>query len=119
MVRHRIRLAAAALTLAVVAGLLLHGQAAPTPGRFIAFGASASATPSPVQPLASLLATPAPPSDTGVLGGLRQPLGSMLQGLNSETATAAGGEYDLLHELGEALRQRLDQLLGWVTTHHP
>jgi hypothetical protein len=48
-------------------------------------------------------------------GGLRLPLGSILQRLNADTAATASGEYTLLHQLGDALRDRIDGFLHWVT----
>ena len=119
MAARRLRLFALAAVLAVAAGVAIHtaGQSA-APGSFVNWPSAATPAISGA-PLASLLpsVTPPPPPDGGLLGGLRIPLSAMLQGLNQETEASAAGQYSILSELSDALRQRIDSFLNWVTAH--
>ncbi|MBV8302250.1 MAG: hypothetical protein JOY68_10055 [Candidatus Dormibacteraeota bacterium] len=119
MAIRRLRLFAVAAALAAAVGVAVHsaGQSA-GPGSFVDW--PSAATPPASAPLASLLpsTTPPAPADGGLLGGLRVPLSAMLQGLNQETAASAAGQYNILSELSDALRERIDSFLSWVTAHH-
>ncbi|MBV8529396.1 MAG: hypothetical protein JOZ75_13885 [Candidatus Dormibacteraeota bacterium] len=59
-------------------------------------------------------ATPAP-SPASSLGGLQLPLSGMFQQLNSETENTAVGQFAILHDIGDAIRDRVVQFLQWVS----
>jgi hypothetical protein len=115
MLVRRAHLILLGLGIAVAAGLFVHSAAAQPalPGRFLTWPAAATpaATSAPSLPMASPSATPAA-SDP--LGALQVPLESMLRGLNADTAASARGQYDLLQELEQAVRDHIDSFLHWA-----
>jgi hypothetical protein len=121
MVRRRVRVLALLLGLGVAAFLAFHAAAQPAaPGRFLSWATAPSASPRPpagsaqgALPTASPTATPA--AGAGPLGALSAPLSGLLQQLNADTKTTASGEYSLLQELENAVRDRIDEFLNWVT----
>jgi hypothetical protein len=52
--------------------------------------------------------------DSGPLGGLRGPLGSLFQHLNADTARNAAGQYSILQDIENALRDHIEQFLNWI-----
>jgi hypothetical protein len=124
MARQRIRVLALLVGVGVAAFLAFHAAAQPTaPGRFLSWATAPSASPRPpvgsaqgVLPTASPRATSA--TGPGPLGALTAPLSRLLQQLNADTKTTANGEYSLLQQLENALRDRIDQFLNWVTERH-
>ncbi len=124
MIRRRVRVLALLLGVGVAAFLAFHVAAQPAaPGRFLSWATSSSGSrqspPAVVQgalPTASPTATPA--AGQGPLGALTVPLSGLLQQLNTDTKTTANGQYSILQELENALRDRIDEFLNWVTARH-
>ncbi len=124
MSRHRVRVLALLLGVGVAAFLAFHAAAQPAaPGRFLSWATAPSASPGPpagsVQgalPTASPRATAA--AGPGPQGAITGPLSGLLQQLNADTRTTANGEYSLLQELENALRDRIDQFLNWIAPRH-
>ena len=117
----RVRVLALLLGVGVAAFLAFHAAAQPAaPGRFLSWATAPSASPRPpaesgqgALPTASPHATSA--AGPGPLGALSAPLSGLLQQLNADTKTTASGEYSLLQELENAVRDRIDEFLNWVT----
>jgi len=113
----RLRLVCLAVAAAVAIGLLLHHGSAATQGSFISWGTASSAAPAPAPgPVSVVPPSPTPtPGSAGIFGTLRIPLGGLFDQLNRDTANTARGQLSLLQTLEDALRQRLEQLLSWLT----
>jgi len=124
MAGHRVRVLALLLGVGVAAFLAFHVAAQPAaPGRFLSWATSPSSSqrsPAAVVqgalPTASPTATPA--AGQGPLGALTVPLSGLLQQLNTDTKTTANGQYSILQELENALRDRIDEFLNWVSARH-
>jgi hypothetical protein len=108
----------------VAAFLAFHAVAQPAaPGRFLSWATAPSASPrAPTGSAQGALPTASPHATSaagpGPLGALTVPLSGLLQQLNADTKTTAYGEYSLLQELENALRDRIDQLLNWMSARH-
>jgi ABC-type glycerol-3-phosphate transport system substrate-binding protein len=124
MIRHRVRVLATLLGVGVAAFFAFHAAAQPAaPGRFLSWvtnPSGAQRSPAAVVqgalPTASPTATPA--AGQGPLGALTVPLSGLLQQLNTDTKTTANGQYSILQELENALRDRIDEFLNWVSARH-
>jgi hypothetical protein len=126
MFRRRTRVLALLLGVGVAAFLAFHAAAQPAaPGRFLSWAtAPPSSTPqSPAGAVQGALPTASSSAATtagpGPLGALSAPLSGLLQQLNADTRTTANGQYSILQELENAVRDRIDQFLRWVTSRHP
>ncbi len=123
MFRRHARLIALASVVALAGVLVVHAASQPpAPGTFISWSGSppgAEATPSAVAGVRPVpAASPTPASEGGPFGGLSIPLSGLFHQLNSETKASATGQYSILQELENALRDRIDQFLNWVTGRH-
>ncbi|HWW10829.1 MAG TPA: hypothetical protein VNY76_11340 [Candidatus Acidoferrales bacterium] len=124
MAGHRVRLLALLLGLGVAAFLAFHAAAQPAaPGRFLSWATSPSGSQrSPAAVVQGALPTAAPTAapaaGQGPLGALTVPLAGLLQQLNADTKTTANGQYSILQELENALRDRIDEFLAWVSARH-
>jgi hypothetical protein len=122
MARRRVRVLALLLGVGVAAFLAFHAAAQPAaPGRFLSWATAPSASPGlPAGSAQGALPTASPRETSaagpGPLGALTAPLSGLLQQLNADTKTTANGDYSLLQELENAVRDRIDQFLNWVTT---
>jgi hypothetical protein len=90
-------------------------------GKSITWATPSSATPqTSAGPTAAVLPRPSakPSAAPGPLDGLRQPLGALLQRLNSDTAHNAAGQYSILQSLEQALRDHIEQFLNWIVGKH-
>ena len=123
MAGHRLRVLALLLGVGIAVFLAFHAAAqhAP-PGRFLSWATSPSASPQATTSAAGALPTASPTASPaggqGPLGALTVPLSGLLQQLNTDTRTTANGQYSILQELENALRDRIDQFLNWVTARH-
>ncbi|MFN2581988.1 MAG: hypothetical protein ABR498_04510 [Candidatus Dormibacteria bacterium] len=108
---------AAAGTLAFV--LVTSNGHAPSPGATFSW-ASPSSTPSSggVDPAKLPVASATPVAGAGTVGGLQLPFSAMLQQLNSETHDTAVGQYSILHDIGNAIRDQLVRFLTWISRAH-
>jgi len=118
--RHRIRLVLfGAMVLAVVA-FAVHSAASPTAaGQTFSWAASTTPAGSPAAPptgVARAIPTAAAASspEVGPFAGLTAPLSSVLRSLNAETSASARGQYSILQEIGNAIRDHIEQFLNWV-----
>ena len=104
---------------ATVAGVLVvtHATSSRSSGReltLLAPSPAATVAGAPgVLPVAPPSSTPVP--DAGPAGMLQTPLRSLFQQLNADTKSTANGEYSLLQQLEQGLRERIEQFLRWVT----
>jgi muramidase (phage lysozyme) len=114
----------AMLTAAAIAVVLaVHlGSQAPKPGRVLSWPmASSSAAPAPTAspPHASLLPQASThPAANDPLSALRAPLSTVFDHLNADTKATAAGQYAILQELSQALRNRIDGFLKWIADKH-
>lgn len=60
-------------------------------------------------------ASPGAPASAGALGGLRLPLSAMFTQLNQETRNTAVGQYSILQEIGDAIRDQIVRFLNWIS----
>ena len=120
-VHHRVVVGACLVAGVVAVGLGLHAASAPPPsaGASFSWGPSPSPTttgnagvalPGALVPAASPAPTPA-----SSLGGLQLPLSGLFQQLNSETESTAVGQFSILRDIGNALRDRVVEFLQWVS----
>jgi len=124
MTGHRLRVLALLLAVGVAAFFAFHAAAQhAAPGRFLSWATSPTGSqqsPAAVAqgalPTASPTATPA--AGPGPFGALAVPLSGLLQQLNADTKTTANGQYSILQELENALRDRIDEFLNWVSARH-
>src|SRR5215472_5129933 len=114
-VHHRFLVGVCLLAGAVAVAVGLHAAAAPPPSAGASFSwgpppsppaSVASASPVSGAPVPS--ATPAAPQASS-LGGLQLPLSGMLQQLNTETENTAIGQFAILRDIGDAIRDRVVQ----------
>jgi hypothetical protein len=121
-VHHRFIVGACLVAGVVAVGVGLHAAAAPQPPAGASFSWGPSPTPSPstgtgtsapgVLPIPT--ASPSPASSAS-LGGLQLPLSGLFQQLNSETESTAVGQFSILRDIGDALRDRVVDFLQWVS----
>ena len=120
-VHHRLVVGACAIAGVVAVAAGLHAAASPPPSAGASFSWGPSPTPSPNPesgaavpggpvPTASQASTPATS-----LGGLQLPLSGMFQQLNSETENTAIGQFAILRDIGNAIRDRVAGFLQWVS----
>ena len=119
-VHHHVRFLLAGTALLAGVVLVSHALSSqPAPGRFLTWAgtvqSTSTATPAPVTAPALPRATPGASPDGGPLSMLQAPLTTILQQLNGDTKTTANGEYSILQEIENGLRDRVDQFLQWVT----
>lgn len=117
LARRPLALLALAGTGAVVVLLVLHAATPPPPGRYLDLTAppAAAAATSPVaNAIPEASPTPAPATDAGPFSVLQVPLRNLFGQLNADTKASATGQYSLLQELEQGLRDRIDQFLHWV-----
>jgi hypothetical protein len=122
VIRHRARFLIVGAGLLAAVAFAVHSAAAPTTA-----GQSFSWAPAPAASMAPTALGPSgsphtvptphasPSSEPGALGGLRAPLVGLLSRLNAETAATAQGQYSILQEIGNAIRDHIEQFLRWVT----
>ena len=123
MFRRRTRVLVLLLGVGVAAFLAFHAAAQPaSPGRYLSW-ADAPPPSTPQSPAGAVqgavpTASPSAPATAGLgpLGALSGPLSGLLQQLNADTRTTANGQYSILQELENAVRDRIDQFLRWVTS---
>ena len=60
-------------------------------------------------------APPAAEPPAGALGGLRLPLSAMFAQLNQETRNTAVGQYSILQDIGNAIREQIVRFLSWIS----
>lgn len=120
-VHHRFAVGACVVAGVVAAGVGLHAAAAPPPPAGASFSWGPSPTPSvnpdsggavPGTPIPTASPVPAPASS---LGGLQLPLSGLLQQLNRETESTAVGQFAILRDIGDAIRDRVVEFLQWVS----
>lgn len=119
-VHHRFVVGSCVLAGVVAVGVGLHAAAAPPPaGASFSWGPSPTASPSsdsavaaPGAPIPTASPAPAPASP---LGGLQLPLSGLFQQLNSETESTAVGQFAILRDIGNAIRDRVVDFLQWVS----
>lgn len=93
----------------------------PPPGASISWAPQSAATAagSPAAP-AGVLPRATPSSSAGpaanALGGLQVPLSAMFQQLNAETRNTAVGQYSILRDIGDAIRDRIVRFLDWISS---
>ena len=107
---------------AVAVAVGLHAAAAPQApsGASFSWGpppsAPATADSSAPVPGAPIPTAPPPPSpSSSSFGGLQIPLSGLFQQLNSETENTAVGQFAILRDIGNALRDRVVGFLQWVS----
>lgn len=119
LLRNRVVLAAGvvaailAVVIAMHASLQTPGTASLTWGPAPSPAASAVASPAGGIPVPT--STPAPTSGWSPLAGLQLPLSAVFAQLNTETRTSAQGQYSILQEIGDAIRDHITQFLTSVT----
>lgn len=119
LLRNRVVLAAV-VTAAVLAVVVAMHASSQTPGpASLTWGPVPSpatgAIASPAARVSVPQATPAPTSGRSPLAGLQLPLSAMFEQLNSETRNSAQGQYSILQEIGDAIRDHISQFLTSVT----
>ena len=122
-VHHRFVVGACLVAGVVAVGVGLHAAAAPPPSAGASFSWGPSPTPSPntdsgiAVPGAPVpTASPAPAlAPASSLGGLQLPLSGLFQQLNSETESTAVGQFSILRDIGNALRDHAVEFLQWVS----
>ena len=106
----------------VALALGLHAASAPPPGAGASFSWGPPPTPSastdanaPISgaPIPTASPTATPPATS--VGGVRLPLSRLFQQLNSETENTAVGQFSILRDLGDAIRDRIVGFLQWVS----
>ena len=121
-VHHRFVIGACLLAGVVAVGVGLHAAAAPSSvaGASFSWGpppsppvTADSAAPVPGAPIPTAPPRPSPSSPS--LGGLQIPLSGLFQQLNSETENTAVGQFAILRDIGDALRDRVVGFLHWVS----
>lgn len=118
---HRLAVGACVVAGVVAVGVGLHAAAAPPPQAGTSFSWGPSPTPSPnTDSGAAVPGAPIPtaspaPSPAASLGGLQLPLSGMFQQLNSETESTAVGQFAILRDIGNAIRDRVVGFLQWVS----
>lgn len=110
-------LGAAVIAAAVVAGAL-SGSARQT-GSTLTWGpAPAAATGTPAATPSGVpipQASPRPSAAAAPLGGLQLPLSGLFQQLNNETRNTAVGQYSILRDIGNAIRDQVVHFLQWIS----
>ena len=104
----------------IAVGVGLHAAAAPPPaGASFSWGPSPTPSPNtdagiavPGGPIATASPAPAPAASSG---GLQIPLSGLFQQLNSETESTAVGQFAILRDIGNAIRDRVVGFLQWVS----
>lgn len=109
-------LGAAVIAAAVVAGALsASGRQAGAP---LSWGPpAAAASPSATASPSGVPVPQASPSPTAAapLGGLQLPLSGLFQQLNSETRNTAVGQWSILQDIGDAIRDHIVAFLRWIS----
>lgn len=101
---------------AIAAGAL--SASARQSGSSLSWGpAPAAATASPAAAAGGVPAPPPAPSPTAApaLGGLQLPLSGLFQQLNSETRNTAVGQWSILSDIGNTIRDYVAGFLRWVS----
>ena len=109
-------LGAAVIAAAVVAGAL--SASARQAGSSLTWGpAPAAGTASPSAAATGVPVPQASPSPTAAasLGGLQLPLSGLFQQLNSETQNTAVGQWAILRDIGDAIRDHIVAFLRWIS----
>ena len=120
-VHHRFVVGACLVAGVVAVGVGLHAAAAPPPPAGASFSWGPSPTPSPstdsgVAVPGSPIPTASPaPTPAQSLGGLQLPLSGLFRQLNSETESTAVGQFAILRDIGDAIRDRVVEFLRWVS----
>ncbi|MGH7687776.1 MAG: hypothetical protein ACREN2_13315 [Candidatus Dormibacteria bacterium] len=118
LLRNRVVLATGVVAAVLAVVIALHASSQAPGSASLAWGpapspsTSALASPTVGMPIAP--ATPAPAS-LSPLGGLQLPLSALFTQLNSETRNSALGQYSILQEIGDAIREHISQFLTSVT----
>lgn len=105
----------------VAVGVGLRAAAAPPPAAGASFSWGPSPAPSPsTDPGAAVTGAPIPtaspaPAPASSLGGLQVPLSGLFQQLNSETESTAVGQFAIVRDIGNAIRDRVVGFLQWVS----
>lgn len=119
-VHHRFVVGACLVAGVVAVGVGLHAAAAPPPTAGASFSWGPSPTPSPsgdsgvAVPGAPVTTASPQPTPASALGGLQLPLSGLFQQLNSETESTAVGQFSILRDIGNAIRDRVVGFLQWV-----
>lgn len=120
-VHHRFAVGVCVVAGVVAAGVGLHAAAAPPPAAGASFSWGPSPPPSPntdsgvAVPGAPIRAAPPVPPPASSLGGLQLPLSGLFQQLNRETESTAVGQFAILRDIGNAIRDRVVGFLQWVS----
>ena len=119
LLRNRVVLAAGVVAAVLAVVIAMHastqtpGSASLTWGPAPSPSTGAAASPAAGMPVPQ--ATPAPTSSWSPLAGLQLPLSALFTQLNSETRNSAQGQYTILQEIGDAIRDHISQFLSSVT----
>jgi len=119
----RLRLVLSCVVLAVAASVALHAMTRPpSPGPSISWTSPEPQATMPAGigrreiPRASAWSTPR--AGEAPFAGLQDPLTTLLQRLNADTAGNAAGQVALIREIEKALRDHAEQFLDWVVSRH-